>query len=364
MTNPSVTGSETPNDRNDGIAVFALTRKGTELAARLCDRLPGAVCFCNERYALPGMVPMRGMAESFKSAWHRFNSIVCIMGCGIAVRMLAPLLSDKMVDPGVVVVDETGNYAISLVSGHLGGANELARRVAAAVGGKPVITTASDLEDKIAVDLMAQKAGLAVENRAMLARVVAAVLDEEPLWIFDLERLFIAHLPDLKGFLVLTEAEVADARRLRAGLGIWVSETLPPSGARCLKLRPRRLVVGVGCNRGTEADEICGLVESVFRENGLSPVSIRNFATVDIKRDEPGLLAAAGRFKRPIEFFGREELAGLRVPNPSDAVARHIGVESVCEASALRSAQANWLLVTKRKSINCTLAVARAVYPS
>ncbi len=361
MTSPSVTSSETPINRNDEVAVFALTRKGAELAARICGVLPGAACFCNERYALPGMVPMHKMADSFKSAWHRCGSIVCIMGCGIAVRMLAPLLDDKMVDPGVVVVDEKGDYAISLVSGHLGGANELARKVAAITGGQAVITTASDLEDKTAIDLTVRKAGLVVENRVMLSRVAAAVLDEEPLWIFDPQRLFVKHLPETHGFRILAEKADVDTR-LRSCLGIWVSETLPPSGARCLKLRPLSLVVGIGCNRGTEAEEIGALVECVFKENGLSPVSIRNFATVDIKRDEPGLLMAASAFKKPVRFFSCEELAGVRVPNPSAAVARHIGVESVCEASALWSAQASRLLVTKRKSQNCTLAVARAVF--
>lgn len=332
--------------------------------------MPGSTCYCNARYALPGMTPMRKMAESFPLAWQRCEAIICIMGCGIVVRTLAPLLESKMNDPAVVVVDEDGRFAISLISGHLGGANELARTVAAITGGQAVITTASDLRNKTAIDLIARKAGLQVENPRMLSRVAAAILDDEPLWIFDPERLFVKHLPSGHGFEVLpvvregesvdVAVEIAgDLDRLRTGLGIWVSDIVEPSRLSCLKLRPRTLVVGVGCNRGTKAFEIAGLVEKVLKEHGLSPLSIRNFASLDIKSDEPGLLYTASLFKKPVMFCAREDLDGIRVPNPSSTVARHVGAESVCEASALWSARTENLVATKRKSTNCTVAVAR-----
>ncbi|MEN6440285.1 MAG: cobalamin biosynthesis protein [Syntrophobacter sp.] len=315
---------------------------------------------------------MRKIGEAIRSAWHHFDAIVCIMGCGIVVRTIAPLIKNKMVDPAVVVMDEDGKFAISLISGHLGGANELAREVAAITGGQAVITTASDLQGKLAVDLVAQKAGLHIENSRMLSRVAAAVLDGEPLWIFDPEGLFVKHLPPGHSFQVIAppveRGDVADIKaliadtlpRLRAGLGIWVSEMIEPSRVKCLKLRPPSLVVGIGCNRGTQAEEIIGLVERVFRESGLSTLSIGKFASVDLKSNEPGLLEAAGHFNKPIEFYARQTIQGIAVPNPSSTVARHIGVKSVCEASAIWSTGTGRLLVPKRKSINCTMAIARA----
>lgn len=371
MTRLSAISSGTPKDRNDAVAILALTRRGTELAERISRRMPESDCFCNARYALPGMTPMRKMAESFLAAWREYGAIICIMGCGIVVRTVAPLIDNKMVDPAVVVVDEEGRFAVSLLSGHLGGANGLARRVAAITGGQAVITTASDLQDKTAIDLTAQKAGLEVENPRMLARLAAAVLDDEKIWVFDPERLFVRHLPEGHGLEVFAPAgeggtasfaEQMEARRkrMRSGLGIWVSDMIEPPGLRCLKLRPKSLVVGVGCNRGTEASEILGLIELVLKENGLSPVSIKNFASIDIKSTEPGLLKAASLFKRPIQFCTREQIEGIPVPNPSSTVARHIGAESVCEASALWSAGTGVLLAPKRKSINCTAAIARA----
>lgn len=371
MTKPSVISSAMRNNRSEGTAIFALTRKGAELAARVGERIPGSRCFCNIRYVLPGMTPMRKIGEGIKSAWNRFDAIICIMGCGIVVRTIAPLLKSKMVDPAVVVMDEDGKFVISLISGHLGGANELARDLAAITGGQAVITTASDLQGKLAVDLIAQKAGLYIENSRMLSRVAAAVLDEEPLWIFDPEGLFIKHLPPGHSFQVVAAGKcgsAADIRaavednlpRLRAGIGIWASEMIGPARVKCLKLRPLSLVVGIGCNRGTQAEEIIGLIEQVFRENRLSTLSIRNFASVDLKANEPGLLESARFFSKPIEFHARETIEGISVPNPSSTVAKHIGVKSVCEASALWSTGTGCLLMPKRKSKNCTVAIARA----
>jgi len=275
--------------------------------------------------------------------------------------MVSALLEDKTVDPAVVVVDQDGRFAISLVSGHIGGANELARKVARITGGQAVITTASDLQDKPAIDLAAKSAGLLIENSGMLSRIQAAILDEEPLWIFDPDGLLLKHLPTDHGLRAI-DAD-GEPGVLRSGLGIWVSELLSPRSVRCLKLRPANLVIGIGCNRGTASEEIIGFIGKKLKENRLAPLSIKHFATMDIKSNERGLLDAARAFDRPIHFYARKEIEGIAVPNPSETVARHIGAKSVCEASALWSAGTKALLVPKRKAGNCTLAVARVSSP-
>ncbi len=320
--------------------------------------MAGSVCYCHERYALPGMTGFERFSEAFRFAWFEHDAIVCVMSCGIAVRMVSPLLQHKTTDPAVVVVDQDGAYAISLLSGHIGGANELARKVAALTGGVAVITTASDIQEKPAIDLAAKKAGLTLENIAMASRIQAAILDEEPLWIFDPEGLLLRHLPPDSGFQVVLVPQ--DCAKFSGTPGVWVSETLAPPGLECLEVRPKNLVVGIGCNRGTSAEEIVGFIREKLMESGLSPLSVRNFASLDLKADEDGLLEAARVFDRPIYFCTRKDIEGIRVPNPSETVARHAGVESVCEASALWSAGTRELLAPKRKSGNCTLAIARA----
>ena len=340
-------------------AIFVLTRKGAELAERIASKLEGCVCFCQERHALkPGTIPFTRLADAFRPAWTHYEALVCIMGCGIAVRMAAPLLEDKTRDPAVVVVDQNGAFAVSLLSGHVGGANELARKIAEITGGRPVITTASDIQGKPAVDLAAEKAGLRMENREMAAKIQAALLDDGPLWIFDPEGLLLQFLPEDHGLEVIDSPE--DSAGLRASPGVWVCEALAPTGVECLELRPQTLVVGVGCNRGTSSEEIVGFIKEKLAESGLSPQAVRNFASLDLKADEPGLLEAVAVFDRPIHFCSRRDIEDISVPNPSETVARHAGVKSVCEASALWSAGTKRLLAPKRKKGNCTLAIARA----
>jgi cobalt-precorrin 5A hydrolase len=348
--------------RNSGkTAIFSLTRKGAKLAARLSEHMPGSKCFCNHRYSLPSMISFRKISEVFPSVWRECDSIICIMSCGIAVRTISPLLEDKFADPAVVVLDQDGRFAVSLVSGHIGGANELARKVASITGGQAVITTASDLQDKPAIDLAAKRAALRIENRRMLARIEAAILDEEPPWIFDPGGFLLEKLPAAHGLRIVSSG--SDLKALRGVPGVWVSDTLPPRGLNCLKLRPATLVIGIGCNRGTSSEEIVAFVEKILEEYRLAPLSIRNFTSLDIKSDERGLLEAAKAFGRPVDFCAREQIEGLAVPNPSDTVARHVGVKSVCEASALWSAGTRQLLVPKRKAGNCTLAIARVGSP-
>jgi cobalamin biosynthesis protein CbiG len=122
-------------------------------------------------------------------------------------------------------------------------------------------------------------------------------------------------------------------------------------------------VIGIGCNRGTASEEIVGFIGKKLKENRLAPLSIKRFATLDIKSNERGLLDAARAFDRPIHFCARKEIEGIAVPNPSETVARHVGAKSVCEASALWSAGTQELLVPKQKARNCTLAVARVSSP-
>jgi cobalt-precorrin 5A hydrolase len=362
MTKRSAINSETPQNRSKAkTAIFALTRKGAELAARISEVIPDSTCFCNYRCALPGMTLFSQISEVFPSVWSECDAIICIMGCGIAVRMVSPLLEGKTIDPAVVVVDQDGRFAISLVSGHIGGANELARKVASITGGQAVITTASDLQDKPAVDIAARDAGLLIENSGILNRIQGAILDEEPLWIFDPDRLLLRHLPANHGLRAISS--YGELGALKSSLGIWVSELLCPRGVKCLKLRPANLVIGIGCNRGTTSEEIVGFIGKKLSENRLTHHSIRNFASLDIKSDERGLLDAARAFDRPIHFCARKEIKGISVPNPSETVARHVGAESVCEASALWSAGTRELLVPKRKAGNCTLAIARVSSP-
>lgn len=367
------------------VAIIAITRHGVGLALQLWARLPGSVCFVPSRYRFAIAAGAQGF-ESFKAllprVWERHRAIVCIMATGIVVRQIAPLLKNKTVDPAVVVLDEKGRFVISLLSGHLGGANRLAEKVAELIGGHAVITTASDVQEKPAIDLIAREAGLEIENMELTALLTRSLLDDEPISIFDPEQRLrsyfarqpnVVWLPDPPLGRKTTGGEGVLEGRIGAGgestdlrkeaPGIWVSEREPADKSRWLLLRPKNLVVGLGCNRGTSTAEVTLLVLRTFAAERLSTLAIRNFASIDLKADEPAIIATAKTFERPVVFFSNEQLRSISVPNPSNLVKTHVGVPSVCEATALLSAQATQLIIPKQKTANATLAVARVGSP-
>ncbi|MGW7258104.1 precorrin-3B C(17)-methyltransferase [Streptomyces sp. NPDC054834] len=266
------------------------------------------------------------VGDAVRAAFAECEQLVCFLATGAVVRLVAPLLADKLSDPGVVCVDEGGRFAVSLVGGHGGGANELAREVGGLLGAEPVVTTATDSVGLPGLDTL----GFPVEGS--VATVSRALLDGEPV---ALEAELAWPLPPLP-----TVPEGAYTVRL--------TDRDVEAGEREVLLRPPSLVVGVGASRGAPADEVLGLIEAALRDAGLSSKSVAHLATVDAKAAEPGIVAAAERLGVPLVTYSAEELAGVEVPNPSDAPLAAVGTPSVAEAAAL--VRGGELLVPKRKS--------------
>ncbi|NEB94762.1 precorrin-3B C(17)-methyltransferase [Streptomyces bauhiniae] len=264
--------------------------------------------------------------EAVRAAFAECDRLVCFLATGATVRLLAPLLGDKAADPGVVCVDEGGRFAVSLVGGHGGGANELAYEVADLLGAEPVVTTATDAVGLAGLDTL----GLPVEGA--VAAVSRALLDGQPV---ALEAELAWPLPPVP----FAEQGAYTVRLTDRAVRPGPDEVL---------LRPPSLVVGVGASKGAPADEVLGLIEEALREAGLSVCSVAELATVDAKSEEPGIVAAAERLGVPLVTYPADELAAVSVPNPSDAPLAAVGTPSVAEAAALRLG--GELLVPKRKS--------------
>ncbi len=369
MINISPTGFaavKTP-DRSS-VALWAVTPGGLALAAALCHRLDGTLLYHSGRLSVPAdLVPERCRAfgrlrPAVATFFTAHTSHVFVMSTGIVVRCIAPLLEDKTRDPAVVVIDEAGRHAISLVSGHIGGANALAATVARAIGATPVITTATDVNALPAVDIMAVEKGLFIENPAAIRHVNMALLEKRPLGLYDPFGLFRESLPG-----AVSVAPCSDPAAALTGLqpAVFVDDRVRDLPETTLVLRPASLVVGVGCNRHTPADEIHDFILAVLDGARLSHASIVSLASIDLKQDEAGLLAAARRLDLPIRFFSRVQLAKVEnIQSPSQMVQKHIGVNSVCEAAALKAAPRGALVVPKRKTPNVTVAVVRRSFIS
>ncbi|MBF0200069.1 MAG: cobalt-precorrin 5A hydrolase [Desulfamplus sp.] len=325
------------------------------------------------------------LSRAIELHFRHFKGHIFIFSTGIAVRIIAPLLQSKLHDPAVVVMDDRAHHAVSLISGHLGGGNELTLRVSRITGASPVITTATDVHGLPSIDTIAKCLGLAIENPEMIKKVNMVFLRGGQLNIMDPLNLVSARIPGkfiveqntpLPGTTGVpdTSSEPGELQPTQyvdlpgtngvpnTSSGTWVycgdMEIMVPR--ETLILRPPSLVVGMGCNRDTPAMELMELMVSSFKDKGLSMNSIAAIATTLVKENEKGLLQLAENLGKTILFYDRDELNSVKnIENPSDMVEKHIGVKSVCEAAAILGAHNGKLIVPKIKKGNATLAVAR-----
>ncbi|MDR2068267.1 MAG: cobalamin biosynthesis protein [Spirochaetaceae bacterium] len=296
-------------------ALFAFTGKGRALKQRLTDLLV--------RRGHRILDPEGTLAEQAAAAFRWGDALIFIGASGIAVRTVAPLLQSKERDPAVVVIDEKAAWVISLLSGHLGGANALARELAALLHSSPVITTATDINHVFAVDLWARDNGLAVESMEKARQVSAGLLEGEEV--------------ALKSDFPITgpvPAGLKTAAGFDAAFGIAVSLYRPPAG--WLHLVPPCLCLGIGCRKGVPEGDIQSAVEAALDLNRIAVNSVAAVGTIAAKKDEPGLRSLCE--KRGWRFFAYtpEELTG--VPGQftaSDFVRSVTGVDNVCERAAL-----------------------------
>ncbi len=334
-------------------AIYALTAKGADLARSIAPEAD-AVCYVLERYAADSDISYTQFLPLIAETFSLYDSHIFIAASGIVVRAIAPHLESKDTDPAVVVLDQEGQFVISLLSGHLGGANELSYMIAGKIGATAVVTTATDCAGVPSIDMLAQKNGLVIGEIDRVKLVNSALLDGEMVGVYDPEG--DMDLSDISDYFYRVEnaAELAD---LRCGVCIdWRVHDLPES---VLKLYPQCLRLGVGCRRGVLAEEIYALIVAVLADHGVAGQSIGSMSSIDAKSDEVGMLEFAERMGLEIKFFSADELDKIKGTNPSGMVMKHMGVGSVCEAAAMKQAGTTDLVIPKNKSARVTMAVAK-----
>jgi cobalt-precorrin 5A hydrolase len=346
------------------IAIIAITGNGARLGSRLQAGLAHAELYVPAKHcgkAVKSAIPVQGeLHELVTSLWHEVAGFVFIMATGIVVRLLAPLLDNKAVDPGVVVMDDAGKFAISLLSGHLGGGNELAERAAFITGARAVITTATDVNGLPSFDMLAKDNGWAIENLSRVKKLNALLLENEKIAVVDETSLVRAYFHG-RGNLQFFDSFIAARRSGAPGVLFVTSSIVPPQldSDALLVLRPKSLFLGIGCNSGTTAEEIHEVILSNCKRLLLSPASIAALASAEAKESEPGLLAAAAAMKLPLRFFSSTELNSVATPTPpSEHALAAIGAQGVAEPAAILSSGGGKLLLKKVKSGNVTLAIA------
>ena len=342
------------------IQVVSFTAAGASLAQRIArrlDRLPAyrADCLaptgkgggCPETSERAGKLVGRLFAEC--------DGLVFVAAAGLVVRLIAPHLKNKKTDPAVVIVDHAGEFAVSLLSGHVGGANGLARDAAEVLGGQAVITTATDSVGLPGWDLLAQQHDLKIANPGRLAALTGAWVDGETIILTDRDGWLPGEIP--------RTIRCSGCRPAGADLEVFVGPEEIEDRPGRLILRPGCLSAGIGCHRTLSPAKLKAGLEEALGRTGLSPDSLVRLASLDKRRDTPGLAEAARSLGLELRFFSKEELALIPVPNPSAVALERVGVASVSEAAAL----AGWpesefeteLIVEKCKWTDMTLALAR-----
>ena len=330
------------------LAIFAYSRQGRETAGRVqtCLCVPGDEfrCYAPEKHAGGEFLPILGPCTQFTApvfAWA--DALVFVGAVGIAVRSIAPYVKDNRTDPAVLSVDELGRFVIPLLSGHIGGANALAHRLAAALGAVPVVTTATDINHKFSVDDWAARNGLAITDMSIAKAVSAAILERT--------------VPLCCDFPIAGALPPGTAAGTDGPLGVCISWRNRLPFPATLLLVPPVLHLGLGCRRGVSLEQVGAAVEQVLADHHIRREAVKCAASIDLKQNESGLLEYCAQQGWPLEFYSAQALAALEGNfTPSERVFRVTGVDNVCERAAMMGAVR--LVVPKTALNGVTVAVA------
>lgn len=332
----------------DRLSIICFSLTGLRTAQRLKDGLEkqeySAEVFKKSRYLEDSVTESTG--KWTEKHFQTDDGILFVGACGIAVRSIAPQVASKKSDPAVLVIDECGQFVISLLSGHLGGANALTLKAAEILGAQPVVTTATDLHKRFAVDVFAKKNGCEILFMKAAKEVSAALLAGETVGFYS-EFPLDGSLPDGLIECGVDGIPLTGGTAPRTGVAVTIHPSCLPF-ASTTQVVPPVLTLGMGCRKNKEAEIIRREAENCLAESDAYRQAVRTLASISLKKDEPGLNALAEEWKIPFVTYTEEELKEVKGEFTPSAFVRTItGVENVCERSAVLGS-GNGRLITKK----------------
>ena len=345
------------------ISAIAITKNGIKIGLSLKELYPSCRIFAPIKFSYKdpkiewySASTSKKIAELFKTN----DALICLFSLGAVIRLISPHIKDKKTDPAVLVIDDKANFVISALSGHLGGANELAEQIAKKLAATSVITTAADVNRTIPVDLVGKKFDWKIDDGSTVTKVSALMINGEKIgvyqdagdknwWMSDLPKnvTMYSSFDELKnsgskGFLIISDK-------------IIESEILKDA----VVYRPLNLVVGVGLHWDTSKETIREGLQACLKKNKLSQLSIAKFASLKKPHDAKGLIEISREMNIPIEYFEKEDLANVDVPNPSQIVQAFEGTPSISEASAIKASRGQLIVQKQKFPPNLNIAIAR-----
>ncbi len=342
---------------------MAVSRQGVRKALEIKEHIPEKApdIFTMEKYAAPGTQLIRGkIGEFFGTLMADYDTILCIMATGIVVRSIAPHLGHKSKDPGILVMDPDGKYVISLLSGHLGHANENTVYLAKRMNAQPVITTGTDVKGSMAVDVLAEKLGCTIADFTAAKDVTALILDDEPIALVGGEHCDTTGLV-LPQNLVFSEKQEALSGDYSGCVVISADDPLKwPSGKPAVQIVPKKIVIGIGCRRNTEAERIEEAVRQALAVLALHPLSVKAFATIGLKADEKGIHVACKTFDAELKVVPDDFVKMVQNRfEGSDFVFKTTGLYAVSEPCGYVASGFGECLLEKQKCGGITLSIWR-----
>lgn len=330
------------------VAIVSVSDKGKKLAVTIKEKMD------NDSTIIRADVFHKNVKKYLKIAFYEYDAIIAVMACGILIRSIAPYIESKTSDPAVLNIDDNGNFVISTLSGHLGGANSLTNKIAALIGATPVITTSSDINNRLGIDVLARDLYMSIDRPKEILFFNKAIIEGHEITLTSKSK---------KEYLI----EYLKNNTLEIDVCFNYSEDLDEDEIRVsldnheLTLKERKMVVGIGCRRGKECEKIYEGLKKSFSDLNIDKSRVNQFASAEIKKDEKGILELSEKLNVPVNFVELEKLKlfDSNDVQKSEFVKSKFGIYGVCEPSALIMAGFDSKLIYKKTSFDgVTIAVA------
>jgi cobalt-precorrin 5A hydrolase len=348
----------------ENVSVLAITKNGINIGEKLKELFPNWNIFVpsklsNENKSITWYSEPTSdkIIELFKNS----NALICLFSLGAVIRLIAPYLKDKKTDPAVIVIDDKTNFVISVLSGHIGGANELTQEISEKLNALPVITTAADVNKTIAVDLVGREFGWKIDDETTVTKISAHMVNAEPIGIFQQtgNKKWYKELP--KNVTIYNSLE--ELKKSNSKAHLIISDTIIDNGLaqESVIYRPQSLVIGIGLHWDTTKDTIKDGIEHCLKKFNLSSKCIAKLVSIKKPEDVQGLIDLGKEMQIPVEYVNREELAEIITPNPSSTVKAFEGTASVSEAAAIKISNGELIVEKQKFPPNLTIAIARKI---
>ncbi len=344
--------------------MLAITKNGVNIGKNLKELFPSWNIFAPEKFSNGDKIITwysEPTSEKIVELFKNNDAIVCLFSLGAVIRLIAKHLKDKKTDPAVIVIDDKTNFVISVLSGHIGGANELTQKIAEKIGALPVITTAADVNKTIAVDLVGKEFNWKIDDDSTVTKISAHMVNEESIGVLqDVgNKKWFKELP--KNVTVYDSLE--DLKKSKSKAHLIISDKIinDDLAKESVIYRPPSLVIGIGLHWDTSKETIKEGIEYCLKKFKLSSKSIAKLVSIKKPEDVQGLIDIGKEMGIPVEYVNREDLAEITAPNPSDTVKAFEGTASVSEAAAIKISGGELIVEKQKFPPNLTIAIARII---